>query len=117
MNALLTRHTSRHAISRGIYYYGTPYGEIVPITRDEILTDYVIIENFIVGVSRFGLLRPIYDRSRRMVIVRLPDFNNTPLTAQEAQILPYNDHWLPTPLNGERDGLRLVGPNIRSRQK
>ena len=92
---VLNRHRHMAPISRGIFYCGNRNGEIVPITAQELQARHIIIDNFIIGISRAGLLRPIYDRYRRMVIVRLSDFNNTPLTAYEAQQMPYNYYWLP----------------------
>ena len=98
---MLNRHRNLPPFSRGIDFYGRQDGQIIPITREEFLSQYVKVDDFVLGVSRNGLLRPIYDRHCRMVIVHLRDFSNTPLTAYEAQIIPYNREWFSTANNNE----------------
>ena len=88
---LLESLRSKRIVSFGIAYYGTAHGDILPLSGDNFVENQVIQNGFIIGIFRLGALRPIYDHQGRMVVVRLSNSGNIPLSAYEAQIIPYNE--------------------------
>ena len=105
---------SKEPVGYGISYYGTAHGDILPLSNENFVENQVIRSGFIIGILRFDALRPIYDEHFRMVIVRVRDSANIPLSAYEAQIIPYNQG---SRSRGRDIGFQRIGhSNVASNQ-
>ena len=80
---MFERYSQTRPISNGIFYYTNERGNYFALSRLNLHMHKVIKNGFIIGVTE-GLepshvLRPIYDKHRQMVIVRLRDYMNIPV--------------------------------------
>ena len=81
---MFERYSQTRPISQGIYYFTNERGEYFPLPKVYFDAHKVVKNGFIIGIAEsfvFGhLLRPIYDNQHRMVVVRLRDYNNIPVS-------------------------------------
>ena len=116
---MFQRYSQTRPISHGIHYYSNEKGEYIHLRQEYLQLTKVVRHGFIVGISQsfiFGhVLRPIYDNQHRMVVVRLRDYMNIPVSPFDVPNFNFHQLLPPSlPPSFDRGNMPPLSPsNIR----